>query len=80
MVMVVKKGPCVNNCRACVYISEVIGLQTGKGAPKSARQGHRGPATVFLVLEVTIIETGGIEAARTFDASSGLNLLKFGPS
>ncbi|MFB3892851.1 MAG: PPC domain-containing DNA-binding protein [Phycisphaerae bacterium] len=36
----------------------------------------RGGATVFLVLEVVIIEIEGIDAERAIDARSGLKLLK----
>ena len=36
----------------------------------------RGGAKVFLVLEVTIIETVGIDAMRKMDESSGVKLLK----
>ena len=38
----------------------------------------RGGASVFLILEVTIIEIADIAAARTFDAQTGLNLLRLG--
>lgn len=37
----------------------------------------RGGASVFLILEVTIIEIKGIEAGRKYDPQHGLNLLKF---
>lgn len=37
----------------------------------------RGGANVFLILEVTIIEFQGIDATRTFDKDTGLNLLRF---
>lgn len=37
----------------------------------------RGGAKTFLVLEVTIIEIEGINAARTFDEETGLKLLRF---
>jgi predicted DNA-binding protein with PD1-like motif len=37
----------------------------------------RGGAKVFLVLEVTIIEIEGIQAARSYDEKTGLNLLRF---
>ena len=37
----------------------------------------RGGAKTFLVLEVTIIEIEGIEAARKFDETKGLKLLRF---
>jgi predicted DNA-binding protein with PD1-like motif len=37
----------------------------------------RGGASIFLILEVTIIEIEGIEAGRKFDPETGLNLLKF---
>ena len=36
----------------------------------------RGGARTFLILEVTIIEIVGVDAVRTFDASSGVKLLK----
>ena len=36
----------------------------------------RGGANTFLILEVTIIEIEGVDAVRTFDASSGVKLLK----
>ncbi len=38
----------------------------------------RGGASIFLILEVTIIEIEGIEAGRRFDPQCGLNLLSFG--
>lgn len=38
----------------------------------------RGGAKTFLILEITIIEIEGIEAARKPDADTGLNLLRFG--
>ena len=50
----------------------------GKGS-ESIVGCPRGGANVFLILEVTIIEIEGIDAARVFDAASGVNLLKFGP-
>jgi predicted DNA-binding protein with PD1-like motif len=37
----------------------------------------RGGAKIFLVLEVTIIEMTGIEAARKLDEQSGFKLLRF---
>lgn len=37
----------------------------------------RGGASIFLILEITIIEIEGIEAGRKFDPETGLNLLKF---
>jgi len=37
----------------------------------------RGGAKIFLILEVTIIEIAGINAARKLDKGSGLNLLTF---
>jgi len=39
----------------------------------------RGGAKTFLILEVTIIEIEGIEAARLPDDSTGFNLLRFKP-
>jgi predicted DNA-binding protein with PD1-like motif len=38
----------------------------------------RGGAQTFLILEVTIIEILGIEAARRFDPETGWNLLRLG--
>lgn len=46
------------------------GNQTIVGCP-------RGGAKTFLILEVTIIEIGGIKAGRKFDKDKGLNLLRF---
>lgn len=40
----------------------------------------RGGASIFLILEVTIIEIEGLEAGRRFDPECGLNLLSFGPA
>ena len=37
----------------------------------------RGGAQIFLILEVTIIEIEGINAARKSDEKTGLNLLRF---
>ena len=37
----------------------------------------RGGAKIFLILEVTIIEIEGINAARKSDEKTGLNLLRF---
>ena len=37
----------------------------------------RGGASIFLILEVTIIEIDGIAAERAFDAESGVKLLRF---
>jgi len=37
----------------------------------------RGGAKIFLVLEVTIIEIEGIQASRSYDEKTGLNLLRF---
>jgi len=37
----------------------------------------RGGASTFLILEVTIIEIEGIEAARKPDENTGFNLLRF---
>lgn len=37
----------------------------------------RGGANTFLIMEVTIIEITGIDAARTPDPATGLNLLRF---
>ena len=37
----------------------------------------RGGAEVFLVLEVTIIEIEGVDAARQLDPQTGINLLRF---
>ena len=37
----------------------------------------RGGAKTFLILEVTIIEIEGIEAARKLDEDTGFNLLRF---
>jgi predicted DNA-binding protein with PD1-like motif len=54
-------------------------IHTGIGKGEQVIVGcPRGGAKVFLILEVTIIEIEGIKAGRKFDASSGLNLLKFG--
>ena len=39
----------------------------------------RGGAKTFLILEVTIIEIEGIEAARLPDENTGFNLLRFKP-
>jgi len=47
------------------------GSETMVGCP-------RGGAKVFLVLEVTIIEIEGIQAARSYDEKTGLNLLRLG--
>jgi hypothetical protein len=38
----------------------------------------RGGADTFLVMEVTIIEIKGVKAARKFDETKGLNLLRLG--
>lgn len=58
-----------------LHIHSAIGKgdQTVVGCP-------RGGASVFLILEVTIIEIEGIEASRKFDPETGLNLLKFSGS
>ncbi len=40
----------------------------------------RGGATTFLILEVTLIEIVGIDAARRLDPSTGWNLLRIGAS
>ena len=37
----------------------------------------RGGASIFLILEVTIIEIAGIEAERRLDGKTGFNLLRF---
>ena len=37
----------------------------------------RGGAKTFLVLEITIIEIGGLNAERKHDENTGLNLLRF---
>ena len=37
----------------------------------------RGGASIFLILEVTIIEIEGIEAKRRLDEQTGFNLLRF---
>jgi len=37
----------------------------------------RGGAKIFLVLEVTIIEIEGIQASRSYDEKTSLNLLRF---
>ncbi len=39
----------------------------------------RGGAKTFLILEVTIIEIEGIQAARLPDENTGFNLLRFNP-
>jgi len=49
----------------------------GKG-DKSMVGCPRGGANTFLVLEVTIIEIEGINAARKPDGDTGLNLLRLG--
>jgi predicted DNA-binding protein with PD1-like motif len=36
----------------------------------------RGGASIFLILEVTIIEITGIDASREMDPQTGLKLLK----
>ncbi|MHC4394931.1 MAG: PPC domain-containing DNA-binding protein [Planctomycetota bacterium] len=40
----------------------------------------RGGAKTFLILEITIIEIEGIQAGRTLDENTGLNLLRFNHS
>jgi predicted DNA-binding protein with PD1-like motif len=37
----------------------------------------RGGASIFLVLEITIIEIEGVKGERKFDSGSGVNLLRF---
>ena len=56
-----------------LHIHTAIGKgdQTMVGCP-------RGGAKTFLVMEVTIIEIEGIEAARKFDEAKGMNLLRLG--
>ena len=55
-----------------LHIHTAIGKgdETSVGCP-------RGGACTFLILEVTIIEIHGIDAAREPDPETGLNLLKF---
>lgn len=56
-----------------LHIHTAIGKgdQTMVGCP-------RGGAKTFLVMEVTMIEIEGIEAARKFDREKGINLLRLG--
>ena len=49
----------------------------GKGGENLVGCPRDGTKT-FLILEVTIIETAGIEGKRTFDPKTGLNLLRLG--
>lgn len=53
-----------------------IHAATGKG-DETVVGCPRGGASVFLILEVTIIEFQGIKACRQFDPTKGLKLLKF---
>jgi len=87
-----EKPKVVGDFKAFVGPGEVLGVGTlyvdDEGSPKMhlhAAIGKRdeiivgcprGGASVFLVLEVTIIEIDGIEAARTFDPEHGIKLLK----
>jgi len=56
-------------------------FHAGIGRGNSALVGcPRAGMSVFLVLEVVIIELLGVEAERVMDAGSGLRLLRVGPS
>jgi len=54
-----------------LHLHTAIG-KGGKNLVGCTRDGTR----TFLILEVTIIETAGIEGKRTFDPKTGLNLLR----